>query len=195
MNDVPPRLAPFLAQWDYMADVLLARLTGLTDVEFRWEAAPGSLTVRETAEGSTPQVHGLPPDASGQPPRTLAWSIGHLGATALVRADYLVGDHSLEIAEWPASADDGVRFLREGLAAWREGIGGMTDEDLDTVGRSAFPDGLDPELPLLDIIWWMNKELIFHSGEIWLARDLYAARTPEGGGDDASDRRGATGAP
>jgi hypothetical protein len=27
----PPRLAPFLAQWDYMLGVLLERLAGLTD--------------------------------------------------------------------------------------------------------------------------------------------------------------------
>ena len=30
---------------------------------------------------------------------------------------------------------------------WRDGLATMTDEDLDTVGRSAYPHGLDPELP------------------------------------------------
>jgi hypothetical protein len=32
----------------------------------------------------------------------------------------------------------------------------MTDADLDVVGRCAFPLGLDPQLPLLDIVYW-NK--------------------------------------
>ena len=50
------------------------------------------------------------------------------------------------------------------------------DEDLDTVGRSAYPGGLDPELPLIDIVWWVSKELLIHSGEAWLVRDLYAHR-------------------
>ncbi len=51
----------------------------------------------------------------------------------------------------------------------------MTNDDLDTVGRSAFPWGLDPELPLLDVVWWVNKELIYHASEIWYVRDLFAA--------------------
>jgi hypothetical protein len=54
----------------------------------------------------------------------------------------------------------------------------MTDEDLDTIGRSAYPGGLDPELPLMDIVWWVGKELVFHAGEAWFVRDLYANRRP-----------------
>ena len=64
--------------------------------------------------------------------------------------------------------------MNEGLSAWRDGLATMTDEDLDTVGRSAYPGGLDPTLPLIEIVWWVNKELVFHAGEIWLMRDLYA---------------------
>jgi hypothetical protein len=30
-------------------------------------------------------------------------------------------------------------------------------------------------LPLLDIVWWVNKELLEHAAEIWYVRDLYAA--------------------
>jgi hypothetical protein len=176
--DTPPRLAPFLAQWDYMSEQLLSRLEGLTDDELAWEPAPRVLTVRRRGDGSTgTDAHGLPPDASVQAPRTLAWSIGHLGAGTLVRADWLTGSHSLadEAVEWPLTADEAVALLRRGLTAWREGIGSMADEDLDTVGRSAYPAGLDPELPLLDIVWWVNKELLSHAAEIWYVRDLYAA--------------------
>jgi hypothetical protein len=46
-------------------------------------------------------------------------------------------------------------------------VAGMTDEDLDTVGRSAYPHGLDPKLPRIDIVWWVAKELVWHSAEIW----------------------------
>lgn len=176
--DAPPRLAPFLAQWDYMSEQVLSRLEGLTDDELVWEPAERVLTVRRRADGTRgTDAQGLPADASVQPPRTLAWSIGHLGAGTLVRADWLTGSHSLADAdvEWPLTAGDAVALLRRGLNAWREGIGSMTDEDLDTVGRSAYPGGLDPELPLLDIVWWVNKELIEHAAEIWYVRDLYAA--------------------
>lgn len=176
--DAPPRLAPFLAQWDYMSEQVLARLDGLTDEELVWEPAPSVLTVRRRPDGTTgTDAHGLPPDASVQPPRTLAWSIGHLGAGTLVRADWLTGSHSLgdEAIEWPLTADDAVGLLRRGLTAWRDGVGSMTDADLDIVGRSAYPHGLDPDLPLLDIVWWVNKELLSHAAEIWFVRDLYAA--------------------
>ena len=176
---VPPRIAPFLAQWDYMSAQLLERLDGLTDEELLWEPAPVVLTVRRRADGSmATDAHGLPADATVQPPRTLAWSIGHLGSGCLVRADWLTGSHSLDGAEvaWPVVAVDAIDFLRRGLAAWRDGIGTMADADLDTVGRSAYPYGLDPQLPLLDIVWWVNKELIEHATEAWYVRDLYAAR-------------------
>jgi hypothetical protein len=73
------------------------------------------------------------------------------------------------------TAVEGMAFLQRGLSAWRDGLAKMTDEDLDTVGRSAYPHGLDPQLPLLEIVWWVNKELLFHSAEIWYVRDLYAA--------------------
>lgn len=176
--DAAPRLAPFLAQWDYMSEQLLLRLDGLTDEELVWDPAATVLTVRSHADGSTgTDARGLAPDARVQPPRTLAWSIGHLGAGSLVRADWLTGSHSLddESVEWPLEAADAVALLRRGLSAWRDGLGMMTDADLDTVGRSAYPHGLDPQLPLLDVVWWVNKELIEHAAEIWYVRDLYAA--------------------
>ena len=175
----PRRLAPFLAQWDYIVDVTTERLAGLTDEEYLWEAAPTAWSVRRGPDGrATPDAETWAPTGeSGTPPRTLAWSIGHLGAGVAERADYLVGSHSLQPGDlvWPMTAAEGVAFMSSGLSAWRNGLGEMTDEDLDTVGRSAYPHGLDPTLPLMEIVWWVNKELIFHAGEIWLMRDLYAA--------------------
>ncbi|MFP3882879.1 MAG: DinB family protein [Actinomycetota bacterium] len=177
--DAPPRLAPFLAQWDYVTEQLFGRLEGLTDDELLWEPAPGSWTVRRTEAGvSEPSSDSWwSPTPDREPPRTLAWSIGHLGSGTMIRADWLVGDHELlEVANWPMTANEAIPFLEEGLRAWRSGLDQMDDEDLDTVGRSAFPHGLDPQLPLLDIVWWVNKELLWHAAEIWYVRDLYAAR-------------------
>jgi hypothetical protein len=179
MTTTPPRLAPFLAQWDYIVGVLSERLEGLTDEEYLWEAAPVAWTIRAGPDGrpSPDAEWWAPTGEGGTPPRTLAWSIAHLGAGAATRADYLTGSHSLQDGElvWPMTAAEGIAFMNEGLSAWRDGLATMTDEDLDTVGRSAYPGGLDPTLPLIEIVWWVNKELVFHAGEIWLMRDLYAA--------------------
>jgi len=177
--DAPARLAPFLAQWDYVVEQLFARLEGLTDKELLWEPAPVSWTVRRLDDGSSePTSHDLwwAPTSDAEPPRTLAWSMGHLGAGALIRADWLVGAHEMISGPaWPMNVDEAVPFLRHGLEAWRSGLDQMSDDDLDTVGRSAYPGGLDPQLPLLDIVWWVNKELLWHAAEIWYVRDLYGA--------------------
>jgi hypothetical protein len=173
---VPARLAPFLAQWDYVAGVLNERLADTTDEEYLWEPVNDVWTVRMVDGRPKPDVESWPPTGDPAPVRTLGWTVGHLGSGVALRADYLTGSHSLQEGDltWPMTADEGLAFMNAGLRAWREGLATMTDADLDTVGRSAYPHGLDPELPLIEIVWWVNKELVFHAGEAFLARDLYA---------------------
>ena len=175
---VPPRLAPFLAQWDYVTEQLFGRLEGLTDDELLWEPAPVTWTVRPGSDGKpgrSSESAWWAPTPEAEPPRTLSWSMGHLGAGSLIRADWLVGSHEMvDQPDWPVETEAAIDFLRVGLDAWRSGLEVMSDEDLDTVGRSAYPGGLDPQLPLMDIVWWVNKELLWHAAEIWYVRDLYA---------------------
>jgi hypothetical protein len=175
--DTPARLAPFLAQWDYVTEQLFDRLEGLTDDEFLWEPAPTVWTVRLVDGRPKPDVEVWAPEATAAPPRTLAWSMGHLGDGSMTRADWLVGSHSLRDGDltWPMTAREGLEFMRAGLTAWRDGLAAMTDADLDEVGRSAYSGGLDPTLPLIEIVWWVNKELLWHAADIWFVRDLYAA--------------------
>jgi hypothetical protein len=182
--DAPPRLAPFLAQWDYVTEQLFSRLDGLSDAEMLWEPAPGSWNVRPDEHGMGRPTSGTGwwnPTSDAEPPRTIAWSLGHLGVCTMVRADWLVGGHELlDVPSWPMTAAEAIPFLQEGLDAWRSGLDQMEDIDLDTVGRSAYPEGLDPQLPLLDIVWWINKELLWHAAEIWFVRDLYRVTSVSG---------------
>src|SRR5215210_3991644 len=111
---VPARLAPFLAQWDYIVEGLTERLSGLTDEEFLWEPAPEVWTVRAGPDARpVPDAESWAPDGAATPPRTLAWSMDHLGAGTWERADYLVGSHSLQPGDvvWPLTADAGLVFL------------------------------------------------------------------------------------
>jgi len=40
----------------------------------------------------------------------------------------------------------------------------------------SYPDGSDPEEPFIEIVWWVNQELLHHGAEIALLPDLYRAR-------------------
>jgi hypothetical protein len=177
---VPVRLVQWLAMWDYIVEVLTERLRGLTDEEFLWEPADRVWTVRPNPTGGRSVVDEevWPPTGDPAPARTIAWSVGHLGAGVARRADWLVGTHSKRHRDydWPLTADAGVAFMLDGLRQWRDGIATMTDADLDTVGRSSAPGGLDRTLPLIDIVWWVTKEVTWHAAEIWYVRDLYASR-------------------
>jgi hypothetical protein len=181
----PARLAPILAQYEFALDRLHARLDGLTDAEYFWEPAGGCWSVvrREACRTSSSQGGGewvLEFERGAPEPgplTTIAWRIAHLASSTALRADYTTGSRSLsyETLEMPGSASAGVAMLREAGAAWLTILRGTTDADLDTVGRSSMPWGLDPQLPFLDITWWVNQELLHHGGELGALRDFYAA--------------------
>ena len=66
----------------------------------------------------------------------------------------------------------------------------MTDEQLDVPGFGAYPCGLDPQIPFIGIVRWVNRELIHHLAEVALMRDLHAvssARFRETVGSGTSD--------
>jgi hypothetical protein len=81
MNDhpaapaVPGRLAPFLAQWDYVVEVLTDPLAGMTDAEYLWQPAAESWTVRPNPAGgrSLVDTEVWAPTGDAAPPRTIAW--------------------------------------------------------------------------------------------------------------------------
>ena len=177
MDDTTPaRLAPFLAQWDYITEVLFERLDGLTDEEYVWEPAAEVWTVRLVDGRPTPDAEVWAPTGGGAPPRTLAWSLGHLGDGLMQRADWLVGSHSLKRGDltWPMTAAEGVAFAKAGIS----GLARRAGPDDRRGPRHRRPERLSrrprPELPLIEIVWWVSKELLFHAGEIWFVRDLYA---------------------
>ncbi|WP_426593572.1 DinB family protein [Cellulomonas sp. McL0617] len=196
-----PRTDPFRAQFDQAADRLLARLAGptmnsgdddevpvppLTDDEYLWEPGPGCWTVRPRADGPGPGAAVLAgggewgrdggwPRPSPPPFTTIAWRLSHLTEGLALRADHSVGTHALtpEEVEPQGTAAPAVDALRAATAAWRDVLERVTDDDLDTVGYSTFPHGSDPEDPFVDVVWWVNQELLHHGAEIALLRDLY----------------------
>jgi hypothetical protein len=184
---VPPRLKPLLAQFDFARERLLGRLEGLSDAEYFWEPAPGCWSVRRRGEQRTSASYGREwvleyvsrqPDPG--PLTTIAWRMCHLAGGLEARADYTIGTKALawEDREVAGNAAAAITNLERAFARWRDALVPTTDADLDEVGRSSLPWGLDPGLPFLDICWWVNQEVLHHGGEIALLRDLYAAMRP-----------------
>ena len=174
-----PRLAPLLSQLDTSLEMGLERMAGLSDEEYHWPPAPGAVGLKRRADGTWEIGR-----SGNQSPstRTIAWLAAHLGEMGFHRADYVDGDHRLTPDDFdaPVTAAAGEAYVLDGWARWRLALDSLSDAELDVVGRSAFPWGLDPQLPILDIAWWMNRELIHHLAEIAVIRDLWAARDAPG---------------
>lgn len=200
--ETPPRLVPLLEQFDFASQRLRDRLAGpmldsgdgepveiasLTDDEYRWEPVGNCLSIRRAGAGlaAEDQVGAgdwrrdrRPVDVSAPRFTTIAWRLSHLSEMLLLRADHLVGSHQLTLEDYRYSGDavGAIAAFDTATAAWRSVLAGADDVALDEVGRSTYPYGSDPEVPLLETVWWVNQELLHHGAEIALLRDLYGAR-------------------
>jgi hypothetical protein len=182
---IPPRLIPLLAQFDFAFEQLATRLGGLSDAEYFWEPVPHCWSIRPRGQQRTTMVRGggawvlerMTPDPAPPPFTTIAWRLGHLGATMFLRADHTIGTKSSthDSYDYPGSAAAAVAALVAAGSAWREALIMADDAALDQVGRCSYPSGSDPDDPFIDIVWWENQELLHHGAEIALLRDLYRA--------------------
>ena len=187
----PPRLTQLLAQFDFARERLADRLVGLTDDEYLWEPVPGCWSIRRKTDGPAPGATRLlgtgewgldaaRPAPEPPPFTTLAWRLGHLSDGLAQRADHTVGTHSVTRDDYRYSGEavGALVAFAEAADAWRAALTSADDSALDQVGRSSFPGGLDPTLPFIEIVWWVNQEVLHHGGEIALLRDLYRAQHP-----------------
>lgn len=193
-----------LDQFDWARDRLHDRLAGptadsgdgtpvevppLTDHEYLWAPVAKCWTVRRQSDGPGPGAtflvgtgewgrDGAWPRPWPPPFTTLAWRMSHLSEMLWMRADHTVGTHSTTQDTYRISgtAQEAMAALDAGLAAWREALVSATDEDLDLVGRSTYPNGSDPEDRFLETVWWVNQEVLHHGAEVALLRDLYRDR-------------------
>jgi hypothetical protein len=71
-----------------------------------------------------------------------------------------------------------VGFVRDAHIQWRNALAGVSSADLDTIGFSTMPFGLDPEVRFADLVAWTNTEFTHHAAEVACLRDLYRALHP-----------------
>ncbi|MFF3327522.1 DinB family protein [Streptomyces sp. NPDC002889] len=207
----PPRLIPLLEQFDFARKRLVDRMGGpvmdsgngvdvevglMTDEEYLWEPVPDCWSVRRRSAGPGPRATVLvgagewgrdatpAPHPSPPPFTTIAWRLSHLSELLTLRADHTAGSATLTRDDYHvrAAAAGAITAFEEGAAAWRNALLGVDDAALDTVGHCSYPHGSDPDDLFMDIVWWVNQELLHHGAEIALIRDLYRAQGHRPGG-------------
>jgi hypothetical protein len=154
------------------------RLEGLTDQEYLWEPAPGTLTVRRRPDGDW----GLDAPADGFPLGNIAWRMTHLSSSLAAHPVAAVAFGR----EWPrtdlgepaGSAADGLKRLDEANAHWRTALAALSDEDFDrTLGPAAGPYA---DSTVLDIVLHIHNESMQRGADLCLLRDLYLKLGPAG---------------
>ncbi len=180
------RLGLLVDQLDSSCEFARDRIAGLTDDEYLWEMAPGMWSVRRRGEAATSRTIGggdwvlevEVPEPDPPPLTTIAWRLGHLQSGMAGRYEWTFGGRSQppDQVEIYGAAAEAVEQFWALMQRWRDAVNGLTDEQMDMIGFGQYPWGLDPELPFIGIVWWTNRELIHHTAEIALLRDLYRAR-------------------
>lgn len=180
------RLGLLLDQLDTSIEISKARLEGMTDDEYLWQPAPEAWSVRRRGEARTSRASGAgdwvlefePGEPQPAPVTTIAWRLGHLTSMFFGRWEWTFGgrEQGKDAVVFSPSAGEALDRFWALVEQWRAAVAGLTDEQMDMVGFGQFPDGLDPQIPFVGIVWWMNREFIHHLAEIALLRDLWATR-------------------
>ena len=163
-----------------------ARMEGLTDAEYLWEPVPAMWSVRRRGEAATTDPYGpgewlidrefTDPFAPGTP-TTIAWRLSHVWSCFAGRWEWTFGSRSIspaDVVDFSPHAAVTLQGVWDSVTAWNEGIASLSEDELDRPGYGQYPWGLDPELPVIGIARWVNREFIHHMAEVALLRDLFA---------------------
>ncbi|MFD4576189.1 DinB family protein [Streptomyces sp. NPDC058417] len=123
-------------------------------------------------------AHTGEPEPDATPVTTIAWRLAHLHSSFAGQWEWTFGarrEPRLLIDFTPSASLALDRFWCT-LDRWRESVGAVTEEQLDTVGFSQYPYGSDPHDPYVSVVWGSNLELVHHMAEIALLRDLWRVR-------------------
>ncbi len=180
MTDVGRSL---VTAFDYVWDRFTGRLAGLDDAEYFWAPAPGAWTLRRGYDGRWFLEGERDPQPPDPPPiTTIAWRIGHVAGTTLVgfagrlyRSPTAI-EYAPTVAELPG-------FLADAYGRWRAGVVG-SDEDA-WMARLGPAFGPYAESSRLDMALHVFDEVVHHTAEVALLRDLYQSRLGWPGGSGA----------
>ena len=158
------------------------KLKGLTDDEYLWEPVEGCWTVRQRRSEDEPgsgefTIDWAYPEPAPAPVTTIAWRLCHIlvGVLGTRTASHFGGPAMSYVSyPYPGTAEEAIAQLDDTYANWIEGVRGL---DADGLARPCGPaEGPYADKPLATLVLHINREVIHHSAEILLLRDLYLRR-------------------
>ncbi len=171
-NDV---LAVLTKQYETAWKLTDIHLQGLTTEECLWRPAVRGLHVHKGADGKWTADW---PEHEGYDlgPSSIGWLTWHLGFWWSMVLDHSFGAGGLsrEDVAWPGGADELRERIYELEADWRNRLGELSDDYLQSTALTRWPI---QDRPFRDVVAWLNIELAKNAAEIGYARFLYAVST------------------
>ncbi|GHE86990.1 hypothetical protein GCM10018789_14550 [Streptomyces werraensis] len=124
-------------------------------------------------------AHTGEPEPDDTPLTTIAWRLNHLHYEFAGGWEWAFGEQRQDpkrMVDFTPSAAVALERFWETVDRWRTALGGVTEEQLDTVGFSQYPYGSDADEPFVGVIAGANLEFVHHMAEIALLRDLWRVR-------------------
>lgn len=149
-------------------------LDGLSTEECLWRPAAVGPHVHRSADGCwhadwpAHEGYGIGPPSIAW----LTWHVGYWWSTVLDRS-FGAGTLAREDVTWPGDAAATCHWLGDLARRWQAVLGSLDDDDLRSSQRTHWPFASQP---FVNVIAWLNLELMKNAAEIGYARFLYAAR-------------------
>ena len=182
------RIGVLIEQLTDAAEHSQSRCADMTDDEYLWEPVDRMWSIRPLAQAATSAAFGpgqwvldrefVGPFAPG-PLTTIAWRVSHLIHGFAGRYEWTFGSRQLDpasVVDFTPIAADALDLLWAQVARWVSDLETLTPDQLDQTGFGQYPWGLDPQLPFIGIVRWVNREFIHHMAEVTLLRDLHERR-------------------
>lgn len=167
---------------------LVGRLAGLTDQEYFWEPVDVCWSVRQADGGWRPDLgaDGTPWTSLSPPPvTTIAWRLWHLGASRTpswpptsISSARAFADSWFAPRPVNATALESAAVAVDAVGRHWAAVGALVSsfDDTELLGPIGPVGGPFKDSSVLGLILHVADELIHHSAEIALLRDLYAGR-------------------
>lgn len=161
-------------QFESAWSLLTLHLSDLDEREVLWRPARVGLHVHEAENGLWRADWPESEDYSAGPP-SLAWLTWHIGFWWTMCLDHTFSGEAgtRESIHWPGSVESTRMWLGGLRRRWVEQVAALEDGQMASTTLAVWPFR---ERPFVDVVAWVNSELMKNAAEIGVIRFLYAVQ-------------------